>query len=43
VECEPWAPLHEAPPVKDGNLVLSDKPGLGLELDEAALVRFTLA
>jgi L-alanine-DL-glutamate epimerase-like enolase superfamily enzyme len=42
VEYVPWAqPLfHEVPPVKDGHLVLSDKPGLGLELDEAALQRF---
>jgi hypothetical protein len=29
--------FHEAQPVKDGNLVLRDKPGLGLGLDEAAL------
>jgi L-alanine-DL-glutamate epimerase-like enolase superfamily enzyme len=45
VEYVPWAqPLfQEVPPVKDGNLVLSDKPGLGLELDEAALQRFALA
>ena len=45
VEYVPWAqPLfHEVPPVKDGKLVLSDKPGLGLELDEAALQRFALA
>jgi L-alanine-DL-glutamate epimerase-like enolase superfamily enzyme len=42
VEYVPWAqPLfHEVPPVKDGNLVLGDKPGLGLELDEGALQRF---
>jgi L-alanine-DL-glutamate epimerase-like enolase superfamily enzyme len=45
VEYVPWAqPLfHEVPPVKDGKLVLSDKPGLGLELDEGALQRFALA
>jgi L-alanine-DL-glutamate epimerase-like enolase superfamily enzyme len=44
VEYVPWAqPLfHEVPPVKDGNLLLSDKPGLGLELDEAALTHFAL-
>ena len=44
VEYVPWAqPLfHEVPPVKDGKLVLSDKPGLGLELDEAALEQFAL-
>jgi L-alanine-DL-glutamate epimerase-like enolase superfamily enzyme len=42
VEYVPWGqPLfREVPPVKDGKLVLSDKPGLGLELDEAALQRF---
>jgi L-alanine-DL-glutamate epimerase-like enolase superfamily enzyme len=44
VEYVPWAqPLfHEVPPVKEGKLVLGDKPGLGLELDEAALERFAL-
>ena len=42
VEYVPWAqPLfHELPPVKDGHLVLSDKPALGLELDEAASQQF---
>jgi L-alanine-DL-glutamate epimerase-like enolase superfamily enzyme len=42
VEYLPWAePLfQEVPPVKDGRLVLSERPGLGLELDEAALKRF---
>jgi L-alanine-DL-glutamate epimerase-like enolase superfamily enzyme len=39
VEYYPWAmPLfHEVPPVQNGELVMSDRPGLGLELDEAAL------
>ena len=42
VEYLPWAePLfREVPPVRDGRLVLSERPGLGLELDEAALKRF---
>jgi len=42
VEYLPWAePLFkEVPQVKDGRLVLSQRPGLGLELDEAALKRF---
>lgn len=44
VEYVPWAQelFRDVPPVKDGNLVLSDGPGLGLELDEAALGRFAL-
>jgi len=39
VEYYPWAmPLwKEVPPVENGHLVLSDRPGLGLELDKAAL------
>ncbi len=42
VEYYPWAvPLfREVPPVKGGDLVLSDRPGLGLELDDAALQRY---
>ena len=42
VEYLPWAePLfQEVPQVKDGRLGLSQRPGLGLELDEAALKRF---
>jgi len=42
VEYLPWAePLfQEVPQVKDGRLVLSQRAGLGLELDEAALKRF---
>jgi L-alanine-DL-glutamate epimerase-like enolase superfamily enzyme len=42
VEYYPWAvPLfHEVPPVEKGELVLSDRPGLGLELDEGALRRY---
>jgi L-alanine-DL-glutamate epimerase-like enolase superfamily enzyme len=44
VEYVPWAqPLfHEVPPVEEGKLVLSDKPGLGLELDESALRNYAL-
>lgn len=44
VEYVPWAQelFVEVPPVKDGRLVLSDRPGLGLELDEAALTKFAL-
>ena len=44
VEYVPWAQelFLEVPPVKDGKLVLSDKAGLGLELDESALQRFAL-
>jgi L-alanine-DL-glutamate epimerase-like enolase superfamily enzyme len=40
----PWAqPLFKEPArIEDGQLVLSDKPGLGLELDEDALKRFAL-
>jgi L-alanine-DL-glutamate epimerase-like enolase superfamily enzyme len=42
VEYYPWAiPLfRDVPAVEDGELVLSDRPGLGLELDEDALRRF---
>ncbi|HLG12078.1 MAG TPA: mandelate racemase/muconate lactonizing enzyme family protein [Dehalococcoidia bacterium] len=42
VEYLPWAePLfQEVPQVEDGRLVLSQRAGLGLELDEAALKRF---
>jgi L-alanine-DL-glutamate epimerase-like enolase superfamily enzyme len=42
VEYYPWAvPLfQEVPPVERGELVLSDRPGLGLELDEGALRRY---
>ncbi|HEX5368413.1 MAG TPA: mandelate racemase/muconate lactonizing enzyme family protein [Dehalococcoidia bacterium] len=44
VEYVPWAQelFLEVPPVKDGSLVLSETPGLGLELDEAALQHFAL-
>jgi L-alanine-DL-glutamate epimerase-like enolase superfamily enzyme len=44
VEYVPWAqPLfQEVPPVKDGMLVLGDKAGLGLTLDEAALQHYAL-
>jgi Enolase C-terminal domain-like len=42
VEYYPWAmPLfQEVPPVENGELVLSDRPGLGLDFDEAALRRY---
>ena len=42
VEYIPWArPLFkEVPPVVDGMLELSERPGLGLELDMAAVKRF---
>jgi L-alanine-DL-glutamate epimerase-like enolase superfamily enzyme len=42
VEYIPWAvPLFkEVPPVEDGQLVLSECPGLGLELDEDALKKY---
>jgi L-alanine-DL-glutamate epimerase-like enolase superfamily enzyme len=40
----PWAqPLFKEPmTVRQGALVLSERPGLGLELDPAALTRFAL-
>jgi L-alanine-DL-glutamate epimerase-like enolase superfamily enzyme len=39
VEYIPWAePLFkEVPPLKDGRIVLSERPGLGIELDMAAV------
>jgi L-alanine-DL-glutamate epimerase-like enolase superfamily enzyme len=42
VEYIPWAePLFkEVPPVVDGNIVLSERPGLGVELDMAAVKHF---
>jgi L-alanine-DL-glutamate epimerase-like enolase superfamily enzyme len=45
VEYYPWAmPLfHEVPPITDGMLVLSDRPGLGLELDEDALRHYAVS
>lgn len=44
VEYLPWAQsiFKGTPPVKDGKLVLSERPGLGLELDEGALARYAL-
>jgi L-talarate/galactarate dehydratase len=44
VEYYPWAmPLfREVPPVEQGMLVLSDRPGLGLELDDDALQRYVV-
>jgi galactonate dehydratase len=37
----PWAHeiMHGVPRVKDGHLEPSDSPGLGVELDEAEMVR----
>jgi L-alanine-DL-glutamate epimerase-like enolase superfamily enzyme len=45
VEYYPWAvPLfREVPAVEKGELVLSERPGLGLELDEEALARYAYA
>lgn len=45
VEYYPWAiPLwQEALKLEDGMLVLTDKPGLGIDLDEAALQKFAIA
>jgi L-alanine-DL-glutamate epimerase-like enolase superfamily enzyme len=42
VEYIPWAePLFkEVPPVVDGNIILSERPGLGVELDIAAVKHF---
>jgi len=44
VEYNPWAePIFKGvPQMKDGTLVLSERPGLGLELDRDALQRFKL-
>jgi L-alanine-DL-glutamate epimerase-like enolase superfamily enzyme len=44
VEYYPWAvPLFKQPlRLEDGELVLPDRPGFGLELDEDALARFAL-
>ncbi len=44
VEYMPWSlPMFtELPHLEDGCLVLSEKPGLGLEFDEAALERFAV-
>lgn len=44
VEYYPWAEwlFTEVPPVENGELVLSDRPGLGLEFDEAALKKYAL-
>jgi L-alanine-DL-glutamate epimerase-like enolase superfamily enzyme len=45
VEYYPWAiPLfQEVPPVHNGDLVMSDRPGLGLDLDESALRHYAHA
>src|SRR4051794_29703199 len=42
VEYMPWmvALYQETPKIENGQLVLSDKPGLGLTFDEAAIKRF---
>jgi L-alanine-DL-glutamate epimerase-like enolase superfamily enzyme len=45
VEYYPWAETLWREPLEldaDGRLVLPDAPGLGLELDEAALARFAV-
>ncbi|MGI8552078.1 MAG: mandelate racemase/muconate lactonizing enzyme family protein [Dehalococcoidia bacterium] len=44
VEYMPWsfALFQEVPKVEDGMLVLSERPGLGLEFDEAALGHFAM-
>ncbi len=43
-EWMPWSMLmfQEVPRVEDGQIVLPDRPGLGLEFDEAALTRFAI-
>jgi L-alanine-DL-glutamate epimerase-like enolase superfamily enzyme len=45
VEYYPWAiPLWQEPlKLEDGMLVLTDKPGLGIDLDEAALEKYAIA
>jgi len=35
--------FREVPPVDHGELVMSDRPGLGLELDDDALRRYAYA
>ena len=42
VEYMPWmvALYQETPKIEKGHLVLSQKPGLGLTFDEAAIKRF---
>jgi L-alanine-DL-glutamate epimerase-like enolase superfamily enzyme len=44
IEYIPWAiPLfREVPPVKDGCIILPNRPGLGLELDMAAVAKFAV-
>ena len=44
VEYMPWMlPLYQDTPlIEDGELVLPDKPGLGLEFDEAAVAKFRI-
>jgi L-alanine-DL-glutamate epimerase-like enolase superfamily enzyme len=44
VEYVPWAEaiFNETPPIKDGKLILSERPGLGLELNPAGLKKYTL-
>jgi L-alanine-DL-glutamate epimerase-like enolase superfamily enzyme len=45
VEYLPWAePIFGGrPAIEDGMLVLADRPGLGLELDERAIRRYAAA
>ena len=42
VEYMPWtlALYEETPKIENGEMVLTDKPGLGLEFDEKAIARF---
>ena len=42
MEYLPWAqPLFESvPPIKDGKLILTEAPGLGLELSREALAKY---
>jgi mandelate racemase len=44
VEYMPWTlPMFKEPPrLEQGEIVLSDRPGLGLEFDEEALKRFSI-
>ena len=44
VEYIPWMEpiFKEVPPIVDGRIVLSERPGLGVELDDAALKHFAV-
>ena len=45
VEYMPWTHrlFQEVPRIEAGQLVVPDKPGLGLEFDRAALQQYTVA